>query len=182
MEQVEQIQAIEQSDDVENDMPVSIEQVESAPEDVPEDVQQYTANNSELDAFIQDASETQAEKKQAEQQHAIEGDYLPKDEAAQFAVTGILHTVNFFRQQTGEDLKLSNMQLTIFASTLTPLVMKYGASVQRFITEGLENIGEDDGHLPEYVALGGAAGLAGSLWWQCRSARKKRAKGLTHGN
>jgi hypothetical protein len=172
--QVEEQNAPENVQDLQTEVETEVD-AEQKTEPEPET---KTDENPELNEFLNDTASSKKEQaenesEQAKAQHISAN--MDKDEAAQWAVTGIVQTVDFARKKTGHNLTISKTQLGLFSTLFVPVIMKHGNSVKRYLENMTEGIDEHS-NMPEYVAMGGLGALGGSLYWEYRKAEKEAAR------
>ena len=154
------------------DTEINLENDEPAP---------YQEINLELESFLEDATTTKAEtqanereESQAAKQHQQEQELLKStainpEEAAGYAVQFIAQVTGAVRDYTGKDIQLKPFHVQVGAALFTPAIMKYGPAVKRYIQSATSGV-EEDSNIPEYLAGGGLAAMAGYLWFQARKA------------
>jgi len=180
--QVQENSETQQNDDLQNigpELPADLqnepEQTEQASDEDAPKVQNaapdYQATNQELDMLLAGLGGADDDDAPSDDINPAKTDLIDKDAAAGFAVQGVIQAVKFASEQTGKPLKINQMQLMIISTLMTPAIMKHGNAVMQYIESMGEGI-DDDSYIPEYMALGGAGTLAGSLWWSHRKAVK----------
>lgn len=130
----------------------------------------YTEENSEMDAFLNEAMTTKADEYEQEvSEQKAEKMQISPEEATKMAVTGVMQSVGFVREQTGKDIKLSQSQIMLSSTLFVPAIMKYGPMVQQYLADMAAGVDEDS-NLPEYLAAGGVCAVGSMMYLKGRKA------------
>lgn len=154
----------------EPEQPAEVDQTETA-----ETPEQYSADNGELDAIIAAATATKDDEtsESGESAPGSAGVLIGKDDAAKYAVMGVMQCVKFAGQYTGEPLQISKTQLHVFSMLLTPLIMKHGDTVMRQVEQFQDGV-SGEGYMPELAAGVGVVGLGGVLYMKNRKIKRQK--------
>lgn len=139
----------------------------------------YDQDNPELDALLAGADDSASQNVSATAKSAQVSGIMSKEEASKLAVTGIIKGVEWAREQSGEDLKISKATLGICGTLMTPVVMKYGNTIKDQIDKLTSGAIEQDSYMPEVLATVGVVGVGGSLFLQNKKAKKQRGEEKT---
>ena len=135
----------------------------------------YSADNSGLDALIDEATATKADvtpsKPEAVQQ------MISAEEAAGLAVGALQEFCTGIAKMTGKKIEFGGKFVTVFAMAATPVIQKYS----RHINLDPEKV-DLDSWAPECLAVGALAAVGGSTWWQLRNAEPISAEVETGGD
>jgi len=150
---------------------------------------EYSPENSELNSFLDDATQTVEEKADEEkaQIKAAKKKMTPK-RAHAIAVGAISSLTEKISESVGFDVSMGDDVLNVFGLVFTPIILKYEDKIN-FDPDGVDL----DSRTPEYLAIGGTLGLVGMVGYPIKkranevvvknqSADRTESEAVTNGN
>lgn len=133
----------------------------------------YSAENSELDAMLDDATTTQKQHKanEREQQATPKSKYMPVEQAMDISLKGLVGLTKMASEYSGREIEINQNSAMLFATLTAPMIQKYGAKINFD-----PNKVDLESWMPEMMALGGVAVVGYPMFKQMQAPLPKTVK------
>lgn len=133
----------------------------------------YSAENSELDAMLDDATTTQEQHKanEREQQATPKSKYMPVEQAMDISLKGLVGLTKMASEYSGREIEINQNSAMLFATLTAPMIQKYGAKINFD-----PNKVDLESWMPEMMALGGVAVVGYPMFKQMQAPLPKTVK------
>ena len=137
----------------------------------------YESANSEFDSFINEATETNEDRKQAESDKNADASDMSAEDAMELVIGGINELEETLQSKSGKQVSFGDKTKMLLSAMFAPVIMKYS----KHIAIDPEKV-DMNSRAPEYMALGGAAVLGGLAWYQWKNAPELEKEPKGNGN
>lgn len=133
----------------------------------------YSAENSELDAMLDDATTTQEQHKanERDQQATPKSKYMPVEQAMDISLKGLVGLTKMASEYSGREIEINQNSAMLFATLTAPMIQKYGARINFD-----PNKVDLESWMPEMMALGGIAVVGYPMFKQMQAPLPKTVK------
>lgn len=136
----------------------------------------YNAENSELDALLDQSTATKAENtlnEKAEVSQSVSAEHQPLSiqKSAALAVGALQELCDAAAKYTGRKLVFGEKFVRVYAAAAAPVISKYS----RHVNLDPEKV-DLDSWMPEFLAFGSVAAVGTSVFMQCREPIEHKAE------